>query len=56
MEATFGKLARGKKCESAVSKSQKIKGAQNIGELSERSVATETLSIRELACCLKFAG
>lgn len=34
-EATFGKLARGKKCESAVSMSPKIKDSQNIGDFSD---------------------
>jgi hypothetical protein len=35
---------------------QKIKNAQNIGDFSDRCVSKENLSIRELACSLKFAG
>jgi hypothetical protein len=48
-EATFGKSARGKKCERAASLAQKIKTPKNIGDLSERVASIESLSLYELA-------
>ena len=55
-EATFGKSARGKKSESAASRGQKTKNAQNIGDFSDRCVKKEKLSLHELVGSLKFAG
>ena len=55
-EATFGKSPLGKEIESVASHDQKTKYAQNTGDFSDRCVAKENLSIRELADILRFAG
>jgi hypothetical protein len=44
------------KSESATRRGRKIKNAQNTWDFSDGCVAKETLSIRELAGSLKFAG
>jgi hypothetical protein len=44
------------KSESATGRARIIENAQNIGDFSDRRVAKENLSIRELAGSLKFAG